>query len=64
MSEDNIGEAGTLTGKACPQGLYGLYCEVVLSVHMRYCFCPSKHFWFYSKLYFVGLTCVNHLDIF
>uniref|UniRef100_A0A1J3JZJ4 DUF8003 domain-containing protein n=1 Tax=Noccaea caerulescens TaxID=107243 RepID=A0A1J3JZJ4_NOCCA len=26
-SEDNVGEAGTLTGKACPQGLYGLYCE-------------------------------------
>ena len=26
-SEDNVGEAGTLTGKACPEGLYGLYCE-------------------------------------
>ncbi|WZY86238.1 hypothetical protein YC2023_032622 [Brassica napus] len=26
-SEENVGEAGTLTGKACPQGLYGLYCE-------------------------------------
>ncbi|KAJ0251957.1 Glycine-rich protein [Hirschfeldia incana] len=26
-SEDNLGEAGTLTGKACPEGLYGLYCE-------------------------------------
>ncbi|XP_056865906.1 uncharacterized protein LOC130511961 [Raphanus sativus] len=26
-SEENVGEAGTLTGKACPKGLYGLYCE-------------------------------------
>ncbi|WZZ76610.1 hypothetical protein YC2023_087980 [Brassica napus] len=26
-SEENVGEDGTLTGKACPQGLYGLYCE-------------------------------------
>ncbi|XP_013598982.1 PREDICTED: uncharacterized protein LOC106306780 isoform X2 [Brassica oleracea var. oleracea] len=26
-SEENVGEDGTLTGKAYPQGLYGLYCE-------------------------------------
>ncbi|CAH8274539.1 unnamed protein product [Arabidopsis lyrata] len=25
--EDNVGGNGTLTGKACPEGLYGLFCE-------------------------------------
>lgn len=24
------GENGTVTGKACPKGLYGIYCEVIL----------------------------------
>lgn len=23
------GENGTITGKACPKGLYGIFCEVV-----------------------------------
>lgn len=44
-SEENVGEAGTLTGKACPKGLYGLYCEVVLNSRMCPCFYP-QHFWF------------------
>lgn len=35
--EDNIGEDGTLTGKACPEGLYGLYCEVELRFFVCYC---------------------------
>lgn len=41
--EDNVGENGTLTGKACPEGLYGLFCEVVLNFFMWYCFSASKH---------------------
>lgn len=26
--EGGAGENGTVTGKACPKGLYGIFCEV------------------------------------
>ena len=40
------GENGTITGKACPRGLYGIFCEVVSQVitfrhHSRCNFRPS-----------------------
>jgi hypothetical protein len=43
--EDNIGGNGTLTGKACPEGLYGLFCEVLINFFMCYCFSALKHVW-------------------
>lgn len=26
--QDYVGENGTVTGKACPKGLYGIFCQV------------------------------------
>lgn len=28
--EGHVGENGTVTGKACPKGLYGVFCKVLL----------------------------------
>lgn len=38
--KDGAGENGTLTGKACPEGLYGVFCEVTsqyLTILMLLC---------------------------
>lgn len=38
--QGHTGDNGTITGKACPEGLYGIFCEVDLQIHFSlFCTC-------------------------
>ena len=46
-SEGHPGEEGTITGKECPEGLYGTFCEVGFCVFLLVClkfFCFILHY--------------------
>lgn len=45
--EGHMGENGTVSGKSCPKGLYGIFCEVV---HDLFIVCILKYNFFSNLL--------------
>ncbi|KAF8400908.1 hypothetical protein HHK36_014211 [Tetracentron sinense] len=55
-NQGQAGENGTVTGKACPKGLYGILCEVAL---VFYCVCDTISF----GLSFNGPNLCRHVQL-